>query len=237
MYRSQFLAAIVLLAVIVGLFASRLGSGSDEQTASASSDAGDSDLIENEQPTPITGGESAVARPAGADTASNGEAGSPATTVTVTEAPPLLGEKPGLDNLDGWLQTDAQEFEAFDGQVRIVQFWTFGCHNCKATIPHLQDIYADWHDDGLEIIGVHAPEFSYEADHGNIANAAVDLGVTWPIALDTEKKNFRSWQEKRRFWPRTYVLDQNGQVRFDRIGEGQYQELADTVAYLIENGP
>jgi thiol-disulfide isomerase/thioredoxin len=230
MNRSQFLAAVVAAVAVVGIVVSQFTAG--DQPAESAAETGSAGSA--------TAGVSPDAASAEDDQSpeqATSRASSAAAPLTVVEPPPLLGQKPGLEGLDGWLQTDAAEFEEFDGQVRIVQFWTFGCHNCKATIPHLQEIYADWHDEGLEIIGVHAPEFSYEAEVDNIANAAVDLGVTWPIALDTEKRNFRSWQERRRFWPRTYVLDQNGQVRFDRIGEGKYQELADTVAYLIENGP
>ncbi len=232
MNRTQFLAAVALVAVVFGLVASRIGSDGDstaEPAATGAEQASQADATAGEEESQASDGARST------DSAQTEEA-APATT-PVAEPPPLLGKHPGIDGLDGWLQTDAEDFEAFDGQVRIVQFWTFGCHNCTATIPHLQEIYADWHDDGLEIIGVHAPEFSYEAEVDNIANAAVDLGVSWPIAIDTEKKNFRSWQGNRRFWPRTYVLDQNGEIRFDRIGEGKYDELAETVAYLIENGP
>ena len=74
-----------------------------------------------------------------------------------------------------------------------------------------------------------------QADPANIAQAAVDLGVNWPIALDTDKTNFRAWQPGRRFWPRTFVLDREGNIRFDRIGEGAYDELNATVAFLIQN--
>ena len=148
---------------------------------------------------------------------------------------PVLGEAADLVQLDGWLNTDATSFAEAQGTITIVQFWTFGCHNCKATIPHLQEIYAAHHDSGLEIIGVHAPEFDYEADVGNIVAAAEDLGVVWPIALDTDKVNFRTWQEGgRRYWPRTYVIDHNGQIRFDKIGEGAYSRLASTVAQLLD---
>ncbi len=159
------------------------------------------------------------------------------TSTELAVAPPELGPAPGLVDLDGWLQTDATDFSAFDGRVRIVQFWTFSCSNCKATIPHLQEIEANAGPRGLEIIGVHAPEFQSERDPDRIAQAANDLGVTWPIALDTEKTNFRSWQGSRRFWPRTYVIDQNGQIRFDHIGEGAYDELATTVDWLLDNPP
>ena len=151
----------------------------------------------------------------------------------LAEAPPNLGAAPELVDIEGWLQTDATSLDQIDAPVKIVQFWTFGCYNCKNTIPFLQDIHAKYRLQGLEIIGVHAPEFDYESDPEAIAEAAVELGVTWPIALDTEKKNFRSWQSPRRFWPRTFVLDSDGNIRFDRIGEGAYEELEATVAYLL----
>lgn len=96
-----------------------------------------------------------------------------------------------LTNLDGWLQTDATSFSEFSGRVRIVQFWTFSCSNCKNTIPHLSSIYETYRGDGLEIIGVHAPEFDFERDPVAIAAAAVEEGVTWPIAIDNAKTNFR----------------------------------------------
>ena len=84
-------------------------------------------------------------------------------------------------------------------------------------------------------MGVHAPEFEFERDPEAILAAANDLGVTWPIALDTDRRNFRAWQGSPAYWPRTYVLDQDGLIRFDHIGEGAYEELAETVAVLLES--
>ena len=175
----------------------------------------------------LVDGESDAGEPQAAVTST---AASPTTTSTL---PPMLGNALSLVELDGWLQTDVTSLEDLRGQVVIVQFWTFGCYNCKATIPYLQDIYADYNDAGLEIVGVHAPEFSWESEPEAIAAAAQDLGVTWPIALDTEKRNFRAWQGSPAYWPRTYVLDQNGLIRFDHIGEGKYEELEQTVAALL----
>ncbi len=160
----------------------------------------------------------------------------PTTTAPLETAPENLGPVPELVQLDGWLQTDGDSFDTVKGEVTIVQFWTYGCYNCTNTLPHLQEIYANHKDDGLEIIGVHSPEFEREEDPVGIQEAADRLGVSWPIALDTQKKNFRSWQGARRFWPRTFIIDQNGDIRFDKIGEGKYQEIEATVAYLLENG-
>ena len=167
--------------------------------------------------------------------ASEGAATSP--DPVLAEAPPVLGQAAELTNIDGWVNSDASGLGTYSGQVRIVQFWTFGCFNCKNTLPHLKGIYNRWQPQGLEIVGVHAPEFDHEADPNNISKAVAELGVTWPVALDTSKTNFRSWQGDRRFWPRTYVLDQSGNIRFDHIGEGAYDELEATVSYLIQNGP
>ena len=150
---------------------------------------------------------------------------------------PDLGPAPEIRNISGWLNTSGESFEEVRGEVTIVQFWTFGCSNCKATLPYLRDLYATRHDSGLEIIGIHAHEFDRERIPENVVAAVADLDVTWPVALDTDKTNFRAWQGSRRFWPRTYVIDSQGRIRFDHIGEGAYEELAATVdALLAEPG-
>lgn len=152
--------------------------------------------------------------------------------------PEMLGEADTLTGLDGWLNTDAASLEEIRAAntVTVVQFWTFGCRNCKNTLDALSHLYADFGDRGVEIVGVHSPEFSYEADVDNIIEAAADLGVTWPIALDTHKRNFHRWQEgPTGYWPRVYVIDADNQIRFDRRGDGAatYQELYETVERLL----
>lgn len=158
----------------------------------------------------------------------------PTTTLQApTTTLPDLGEAKTLTNLDGWLQTDIDSLEDLRGKVVVVEFWTFGCINCKHTLPYLEQLYGDHQGDDFEIVGVHSPEFDYEKDPEGISAAARDLGVTWPIALDTDKENFFSWQGSPAYWPRVYVLDQDGHIRFDHIGEGAYDELADTVTSLL----
>lgn len=146
---------------------------------------------------------------------------------------PNLGRVPPLEDLDGWLQTDISSLDELRGKVVVVQFWTFGCRNCKATLPNLQSLYAEHAGEEFEIVGIHSPEFEYEEDRDAIAAAADELGVTWPIALDTRQRNFFSWQGSPAYWPRTYVVDRNGTIRFDHIGEGAYDDLNETVAALL----
>lgn len=217
---TRLIAGIVLLAGVVILAVVGLGGGDDEVTSVGA----------------------AANTQAAADTAESSTDTSAETTTTTTEAlevsPENYGPRKDLVNLDGWRNTDNSSIDDFDGKVLLVEMWTFGCSNCKARIPHNQELYAATSRDDFDIIGVHAPEFSFEAEIPNIEDAIVRLGVTWPVALDTNKENFRAWQEGgRRFWPRTYIIDQNGDIRYDHIGEGRYEEVAQTVQYLIDNPP
>lgn len=211
MSRTQYLAIVLGLVVVVGLV---LANVDDDPDVADPATLADDTAVEGSSPT--TAPPLVEAPP-------------------LAEAPPLLGVAGDLVDLDGWLQTDATQFSDFDGSVRVVQFWTFGCINCKNTLENLRALYDRYEPSGLQVIGVHAPEFDFESDVDAIAQAATELGVRWPIALDTDKTNFRAWQPGRRFWPRTFVLDREGNIRFDRIGEGAYDELNATVAYLIEN--
>ena len=160
---------------------------------------------------------------------------------TTTEAPapiPALGTALTLSKLDGWLNTDATSLEEIraDNEITVVQFWTFGCRNCKKTLDALAQLHADFRDRGVEVVGVHSPEFGYEANVDNIIEAAAELGVVWPIALDTTKYNFHVWQEgPTGYWPRVYVIDSDNQIRFDRRGDGThtYRELYATVERLL----
>ncbi len=184
----------------------------------------------------------AVAEPAPASalepvpTRTQPTATTPATTAALPDLPDLpdRGAHPELRRIDGWLQSEVTSLEELRGQVVAVQFWTFGCSNCKATLPHMQALYDAYHDQGLEIVGIHAPEFSFEAEVDNIVEAADELGVTWPIVLDTDKRTFHHWQEgDRAFWPRIYLLDRDGHVRYDHIGEGRYDEIDAAVRALL----
>ena len=167
-------------------------------------------------------------------TSAASDSSAPTVDSMPTTAPPMLGNALALTELDGWLQSEVASLEELRGRVVIVQFWTFGCSSCKAVLPDMQQIYAGYASDGLEIVGVHSPEFAYEEDPDAILAAARDLGVTWPIALDTDRRNFHAWQGGRAYWPRTYVLDKSGLIRYDNIGGFPYQELEETVLALLD---
>lgn len=164
-------------------------------------------------------------------------AGAPQATPSAAVAPPALPDRglhPDLVDIDAWLHTDITSLEQLEGRVVAVQFWTFDCSNWLATLEHMQQLEASYHDQGFEIVGVHSPEFDYEADVDNVIAAAERLGVTWPIAIDTDKRNFHAWQEgPTAFWPRIYLLDRAGHIRYDHIGEGRYDEIDAAVRALL----
>ena len=194
-----------------------------------------------------SGGDDAASEPAAAESVASSTADTPVTAEAVTaqtQPSPADPDTPNLPNrgphpeflpVQEWLQTDATSFDAFDGKVVAVQFWTFGCRNCQATWPHTRDLYAKYGGDDFEIVGVHAPEFDFERDVEAVAAAAEANGLVWPIAIDNEKLNFRSWQE-RRFWTRIFLIDRAGNVRYDHIGEGAYDEIDAAVGALIAEG-
>ena len=211
---------------------------------------GDSERGPVEQPAVSEGTTSSVAPPTTttptvATTVTTVDTTTPATVTTVAstttaapvptiDPPPVLREDtPPLVDIDGWLASDVTSLEELRGSVVVVEFWTFGCYNCKNRIPYTQDLYAKYKDQGMEIVGIHSPEFNYERDVANIEQAMVDLGVTWPVVLDTDRRTFREWQGRPAYWPRTYVLDKQGRIRFDHIGEGAYEELFQVVDYLL----
>ena len=212
------------------------GAVPEPETPATAAAPGTPDASPSAAPTPL------AVRPA-EPTGKPGGRDAPAFDGDLTAAQvPVLRPAPPLEDLDGWLQTgalgDLDGLDDLRGRVVLLQFWTFSCSNCKATIPNLQalrDAHAERED--FAIVGVHYPEFAFEEDPDAIAAAADDLGVTWPIALDTDGTNFHRWQEgSSGYWPRTYVLDREGDIRFDHVGEGRYDELNATVTALLEDG-
>jgi hypothetical protein len=117
------------------------------------------------------------------------------------------------------------------GKVVLVDFWAYSCINCQRAIPHVVDWYDKYKDAGLEIIGVHSPEYAFEKDGANVASGAADLGITYPVALDN---NLSTWTNYRnRYWPAEYLIDANGTVRHIKFGEGDYDVTENLIRQLL----
>jgi thiol-disulfide isomerase/thioredoxin len=116
--------------------------------------------------------------------------------------------------------------------VILVDFWTYSCINCQRTLPYLNAWHQKYKDKGLVIIGVHSPEFAFEKRYENVLAAVGKFGVRYPVVLDNE---FGTWQAYRnRYWPRKYLIDSDGYIVYDHIGEGAYGETERRIQELLE---
>jgi thiol-disulfide isomerase/thioredoxin len=142
------------------------------------------------------------------------------------------GAAPELTNSQ-WLNTD-QPLRLADlrGKVVLLDMWTFGCINCRNTIPSLREWHEKYSSKGLVIIGNHFPEFSYEADLNNLKQAIIDLNIPYPVAQDNEGVTWKSYNN--RFWPTLYLIDKRGHIRYQHIGEGAYTITEAAIQELLD---
>ena len=116
-------------------------------------------------------------------------------------------------------------------KVILVDFWTYSCINCARTIPYLNQWYAEYHDQGLEIIGVHSPEFQFEHDIGNVRAAVAKYGIRYPVVLDNDLATWSSYQNQ--YWPEEYLIDIDGFIVDRKIGEGNYDATEAEIRQLL----
>ncbi len=125
----------------------------------------------------------------------------------------------------GYINTDGEPIQIGDligKKVILLDIWTYSCINCQRTIPYLKDWYEKYEDQGLEIIGVHTPEFGFEKLEKNVEHAVAEFGIRWPVILDN---NYLTWTAYgNQYWPRKYLIDIDGFIVYDHIGEGAYAE-------------
>ena len=161
--------------------------------------------------------------------------------VTATPAPQAAATPepsgplaPEFVRVTQWLNSPALSLADLRGRVVLIDMWTFGCYNCRNTLPYLRDWHAKYASEGLQIVGVHTPEFEFEQVEANVREAMIRLNVTWPVAMDNDWGTWRAY--KNRYWPRKYLVDQQGQIRYDVIGEGSYAEMERRIRELLTEG-
>lgn len=141
------------------------------------------------------------------------------------------GKAPDISGIDHWINSSPLKLEELRGKVVLVDFWTYSCINCLRTLPYLEKWYADYKDKGLVIIGVHTPEFEFEKEPKNVADAALRYGIIYPIAQDNEYKTWLSYQNH--YWPADYLIDKDGNLRLVHFGEGGYVEMENAIRSLL----
>lgn len=136
---------------------------------------------------------------------------------------------------DGFINTDGKPITIgeFTGKkVVLLDIWTYSCINCQRTTPYLNAWYEKYKDKGLVIIGLHTPEFEFEKVYENVLAATKKLGIKYPVVLDNDYSTWNAYQN--RFWPRKYLIDIDGYVVYDHIGEGAYEETEQKIQEALK---
>lgn len=150
------------------------------------------------------------------------------------QVPPGLtnyGRAPEPTGLNKWINSEPVTIASLKGRVAMVHFWTLGCSNCINVLPYVTKWYDTYRDKGFVILGIHTPEFAYEREAENVANAIKKFGINFPVAQDND---FATWNAYgNRYWPAIYLIDQTGNVVYIHYGEGKYQETENLIEYLL----
>ena len=157
--------------------------------------------------------------------ASSTSATTNAELISVAQKSLRYPKAPEITSADGYINTGGKPITIgeFKGKkVVLIDFWTYSCINCQRTLPYLKQWYEKHHDQGLEIIGVHTPEFAFEHKLANVQNAVDGFGLKYPSVLDN---NYGTWNAfGNSYWPRKYLIDIDGFIVYDHSGEGNYDE-------------
>src|SRR3990172_1420953 len=140
---------------------------------------------------------------------------------------------PDLVGITGYINTSPEELNAaIKDKVVLYDIWTYSCINCIRTLPYINAWNVKYADKGLLIIGIHSPEFEFEKDINNVKTAVENYGIKHPVVLDNDMKTWKAFEN--RYWPRKYIADSEGYIRYDHIGEGGYAETEKIIQQLLE---
>ncbi|MGH9998617.1 MAG: redoxin family protein [Nitrosopumilaceae archaeon] len=139
---------------------------------------------------------------------------------------------PELVGIAGYINTIPEELkDIMKDKVILYDIWTYSCINCQRTLPYIVAWNDKYADKGLLIVGIHSPEFEFEKDINNVKTAVKQFGITYPVVLDNDMKTWKAFEN--RYWPRKYIADSEGYIRYDHIGEGGYDETEKVIQQLL----
>jgi cytochrome c biogenesis protein CcdA/thiol-disulfide isomerase/thioredoxin len=155
----------------------------------------------------------------------SGKPAGPATAL------PVEGSMPSLAGAAEWLNSPPLTTDALKGKVVLIDFWTYSCINCLRAIPYVRAWAEKYKDQGLVVIGVHAPEFAFEKNIDNVKKAIGDLKITYPVAIDNDYAIWRAFNNE--YWPAHYFIDAKGNIRHHHFGEGDYDGSERVIQQLL----
>lgn len=131
-----------------------------------------------------------------------------------------------------WLNSSPLTLKQLKGKVILLDFWTYSCINCQRTLPYLRKWFNTYRAKGLIIIGVHSPEFAFEKNESNVAQAIKDFGLLYPVVQDNDFATWRAYDNH--YWPAKYLIDKEGYIRYMHFGEGAYDETEKVIQELLQ---
>ncbi|WOS65024.1 cytochrome c biogenesis protein DipZ [Sinorhizobium fredii] len=144
---------------------------------------------------------------------------------------PVAATFPSLDGAVEWLNSEPLTVEQLRGKVVLVDFWTYSCINCIRTVPYVRAWAEKYRDEGLVVIGVHAPEFAFEKRIDNVKRAVKDFGIGYPVAIDNDFAIWRAFGNS--YWPAHYFIDAEGRIRHHHFGEGDQAQSERVIQELL----
>ncbi len=130
-----------------------------------------------------------------------------------------------------WINSEPLKMEELRGKVVMVEFWTFGCWNCRNIEPYVKKWHKKYEKDGLVVIAVHSPEFDHEKEIARVKDYVKENNISYAVPIDND---FRNWREyHNRYWPTLYVIDKKGTIQYTRIGEGAYEQTEEAIQRLL----
>lgn len=130
-----------------------------------------------------------------------------------------------------WINSEPLKLKDLRGRVVLIDFWTFGCYNCRNTVPYIKGWHDRYRDKGLTVVGVHSPEFDEEREVENLRRAVASLGISYPVVTDNDYQTWKAYNVEA--WPTIFLLDKQGRVRWKHVGERDYDEAERQIQKLI----
>ena len=142
---------------------------------------------------------------------------------------------PEFAQISGYVNTPNNNspitLSSLKGKVVLVYIWTYTCINSIRPMPYIDDWNQRYSNKGLVTIGVHSPEFEFEKNHANVKDAVKRFGITYPVIIDSDHGTWNAYENN--YWPRFYLIDTQGYIRYDHIGEGDYDQIEKSIQSLV----
>jgi thiol-disulfide isomerase/thioredoxin len=142
---------------------------------------------------------------------------------------------PEFAQISGYINTPNNNspitLSSLKGKVVLVYIWTYTCINSIRPMPYIDDWNQKYSNKGLVIVGVHSPEFTFEKNYSNVKGAVQRFGITYPVILDSDHGTWNAYGNQ--YWPRYYLIDTQGYIRYDHIGEGSYDQIEKAIQSLV----